>query len=105
MSTDEEEAAGNLEAAWRAFDEGDLATCLELVEGSTTSEGHALATLALLDAGDYARAHERLASAEAADQRSRDLDFARAELALREWRLPAARAAFTASHACATHSL
>jgi len=83
-----------LTAAWRAYEQGDLAACLARAERATSADARALAALARIEGGDYAGARMRLSEAERDGQRSPDLDFAFAELALREWRLDEARAAF-----------
>lgn len=91
---DQSGATATLAAARRAYDDGDLETCLRLVEEQPSADAAALALLAWTELGRFDRAHERSAAAERAGERSLDLDFARAQLALREWRLDDARAGF-----------
>ena len=95
MAPQAEEGPDDLTAARQAFDQGDLATCRALAEQSATAEAAALVALCWLDGGDYAAARERLSTARAEGLAGPDLEFARAELALREWRLDEARTIFT----------
>ena len=96
MSTEPVEGS-ELDAAWRAFDEGELEHCLELLEGlPVTPETEALTALCCLDLGDYEAARAVLDGARQDGPLPFDLAFAAAELDLREWRLDEARSRFEA---------